>query len=67
MFCRRRHSLLHLILLLLGVRSLKCCQSDPEERSAFRAKRRLFRSKLREAFEVWEDEPAAPGPEGQEA
>jgi hypothetical protein len=61
MFFRRRHhhcGLLHLILALLGFRFLSrrsdCCQK--EDRADRQAKVKEFRSKLREAFKVWEDD-----------
>jgi hypothetical protein len=68
---RRRHqSLLHLVLLLLGIKCV--CRRYPgaecneESRAAHREKARLFRSKLKEAFSVWRQEEApAAAPEAQ--
>jgi cadmium resistance protein CadD (predicted permease) len=65
-FARRRHhhSLLELILVLLGIKCL--CRKDRGQGSEaskeeFRSKARLFRSKVREAFTVWDrDEEKAP-------
>ncbi|MCY0900725.1 MAG: hypothetical protein OWU32_00885 [Firmicutes bacterium] len=61
MFYRRRQSgfLLRVLLVVLGVRFLskrdhRC--SDPVHRNHHRARVRAFRSKLREAFAVWDDE-----------
>lgn len=80
-FMRRRHhhGLLHLILALLGfgflTRRTGCCRHHDDEgaQSERRAKLNLFRSKLRDAFKVWEDEgesaakaePAQPAEEAQ--
>jgi len=60
-FYRRRQSgfLLRLLLFVLGVRFLSKREHrpcDPVERSTHRARARAFRSKLREAFAVWDDE-----------
>ena len=66
-FFRRRHGshLCKLLALLLGFRFLhrRChgesrCEHSEEEREAMRAKARTFRSKLREAFDVWSEKPA---------
>lgn len=64
---RHRHSLLELILLLFGIK-LVCCkhkETSPEDREAHRAKAKLFRDKLKEAFSVWrpEEAPKAAAPE----
>lgn len=61
MFFRRRRccSLLHVLLLLLGVKAVRSgCKASPEQKEAFRAKGRLFRSRLMDAFAVWTDEKA---------
>ncbi|HWI53685.1 MAG TPA: hypothetical protein VNT01_16230 [Symbiobacteriaceae bacterium] len=66
-FHRRRHhhSLLHLILLLLGFKAVgRCCRNaDPAKQEEFKAKGRLFRSKLKDAFAVWEPEAKQEGGE----
>lgn len=67
MFFRRRHcSLVRLLLLMLGIkviaRSSDRSYYSDEERQAYRAKARKFRSKMREAWRVWdEDEGDAEG------
>lgn len=68
MFRRRHHrpSLCKLLLILLGFgalvrrrhRSTCDCEGSQEEREAYKAKAKQFRSKLKEAFAVWADEPA---------
>lgn len=56
LFCRR-HSIWSLILVILGIRLIRKEKSwTDEERKTYRAKRRLFRSKMRDAFAVWGDE-----------
>jgi len=62
---RPRFSLLHLILMLLGFKAVRhCCSSaDPAKKEEFKAKGRLFRSKLKEAFAVWEPEAKQEGGE----
>jgi hypothetical protein len=67
-FARRRHHhpLLKLLLVLLGVRwacGRRSCDRSEESREEFTRRRRLFRSKLRDAFSVWDREPAEPAPE----
>jgi hypothetical protein len=61
----RRPSLLRLLLALLGFGfSLKWCGHEgAPDREAYKAKRTLFRSKLRDAFRVWDedDEPQQTG------
>ena len=65
----RRHSLLHLLLALLGIRFLlrgsREDRCQPTDREAYRTKLRSFRQKMRDAFSVWEEsEPATePAPE----
>ncbi|HEY3367734.1 MAG TPA: hypothetical protein VGK74_21970 [Symbiobacteriaceae bacterium] len=65
MFFRRHrggHGLLGLILALLGFKFAmhKCAdQGDKEQRDAFRSKAKEFRSKMKEAFAVWREEPEA--------
>ncbi len=54
--CRRRSPLLTLLLIFLGVKWLRKEQPSDEERAEFRAKRKAFRHKMREAFAVWDDE-----------
>lgn len=61
MFGFRRHhhhcGLLTLVLAILGFKALKRsrCLTD-EEREEARAKSKLFRAKLREAWQVWESD-----------
>ncbi|WDL97916.1 hypothetical protein [Alicyclobacillus sp. ALC3] len=60
-FRRRRHcGLFQLLLLLLGVKAVT--HSRPhltdEGRQEYRAKARRFRTKMREAYAVWDDEEA---------
>ncbi len=60
-FRRRRHcGLFQLLLLLLGVKAVT--RSRPhltdEERREYRAKARRFRTKMREAYAVWDDDEA---------
>lgn len=57
MFSCRSHPLLKLLLLVLGLKFVTRERWTPEEKEAYRAKRRLFREKMREAFDVW-DEPS---------
>lgn len=73
MFFRRRCrcSLLHVILLLLGAKAVRsrCNAASPEQKDAFRAKSRLFRSRLMDAFAVWteqEKKEAAEAPAEQQ-
>ena len=66
MFFRRRRPsfLLHLIMLLLGFKVGKhCCNADPAKKEEMKSKGRLFRSKLKEAFSVWEPEAKKEGAE----
>lgn len=56
MFLGRRNPVLHVLLLLMGIKLLKRERWTEDEKAAYRTKRRLFRSKMREAFDVW-DEP----------
>jgi hypothetical protein len=61
---RRRSCPLHLILMLLGVKAFACHKhADPEQREAMKSKGRLFRSKLKEAFAVWEADAEKEGAE----
>ncbi|HLN63279.1 MAG TPA: hypothetical protein VK464_17215 [Symbiobacteriaceae bacterium] len=63
---RRRHSLVELILVMLGIRCLcrRHRETDEATREEMRGKARQFRSKLKEAFAVWqEDETPAAEPE----
>ena len=63
---RHRHSLLELVLLLFGIRCLcrRHRKTDEATREEYRGKARQFRSKLKEAFAVWqEDEAPAAAPE----
>jgi hypothetical protein len=61
---RRRCCPLHMIMLLLGVKALGCHKhADPETREAMKAKGRQFRSKLKEAFAVWEADAEKEGGE----
>lgn len=59
MFGFRRHhhhcGLLTLLLAILGFKALRGsrCMTD-EDRQEVRAKSKLFRAKLREAWQVWE-------------
>ncbi|HWI51509.1 MAG TPA: hypothetical protein VNT01_05130 [Symbiobacteriaceae bacterium] len=65
-FRRRRHfSLLHLVLMLLGFKAVRhCCKNaDPAKKEEVKAKARLFRSKLKDAFAVWEPEAKQEGGE----
>ncbi|HWI61967.1 MAG TPA: hypothetical protein VNT75_09025 [Symbiobacteriaceae bacterium] len=71
MFFRRRHhrhGLLHLILLVLGFKAVRrCCgNADEAKKEEFKAKGRLFRSKLKEAFKVWEAEEKTEAPAEQQ-
>jgi hypothetical protein len=71
-FARRRHHhpLLKLLLVLLGVRwacGRRSCDRSEESREEFTRKSRLFRSKLRDAFAVWDRKPAESKPEAPEA
>ncbi|MGE5589592.1 MAG: hypothetical protein ACM3ZA_03020 [Bacillota bacterium] len=65
MFGFRRHhhpcGLLTLVFAILGVKALKRsrCMTD-EERQEVQAKSRLFRAKLREAWQVWEPDEDKP-------
>jgi hypothetical protein len=65
MWFRRRYRTPWWIVLLaaLGVRSLWVrSEMSSEQREAYRAKRRRFREKIREAFDVFkEPEPDEPG------
>lgn len=53
-FCRRRRSIWSVLLLLLGFRWIKKERMTEDERNEYRAKARLFRTKLREAYAVWD-------------
>ncbi|HYF93994.1 MAG TPA: hypothetical protein VD969_17400 [Symbiobacteriaceae bacterium] len=66
MFFRRRRPpfLLYLILLVLGVKvGRHCCSADPAKKEEMKSKARLFRSKLKEAFSVWEPDEKKEGGE----
>jgi|GEM_PF-3699975 len=54
--CRRRYSFLTLLLLLFGLKRLKAQRLSEEERIEYKEKSKLFRSKLRDAFSVWNEE-----------
>lgn len=61
-FRRRRHyGLLHLLLLLFGVKAVTRSHMTEEERREYRAKARRFRSKMREACAVWDEDAADAG------
>lgn len=55
MFFCRRNPLLTLLLMVLGLKVLKKEKWSDEERARYREKRRTFRHKLHEAFDVWDD------------
>ncbi|MCL6443054.1 MAG: hypothetical protein K6T83_06305 [Alicyclobacillus sp.] len=60
MFFCGRNSLFKVLLALFGLKLfLKRERWSEEEKETYRAKRRAFRQKLREAFDVW-DEPCQP-------
>lgn len=61
LFGRRRAPLLVWVLAILGIKSL-WWKNRPEEREAYRAKRRAFRQKIGEAFDVWRDSDNDPKP-----
>lgn len=58
MFFRRRgcHPLIKLVLILFGVKWMKAKSADESTKREWRAKRKLFRQKMREAFAVWDDD-----------
>lgn len=66
-FRRRRRSLLELILIVLGLRSLCCRSTVTEIDEANRDKAKRFRTKLKEAFAVWDEEEAEPPAEPNKA
>lgn len=55
MFFCRKNPLLHVLFLLLGIKFLKRDRWSDEEKTAYRLKRKAFRQKMREAFDVWDD------------
>lgn len=63
MFFRRRNPLMSFLILLLGLNFLKRNQYSEAEKQTYRAKRRLFRSKLHEAFSVWDEPSVQPNAE----
>lgn len=65
MFFCRRNPLLKLLLMLLGIKVLKRERWTDAEKEAYRAKRRAFRHKMREAFDVWDE--TTPSPETGDA
>lgn len=59
MFFRpRRPSLLMLLLVLFGIKAWKKERFSEEDKAAYREKRKKFRSKLREACAVWDEDEA---------
>lgn len=58
MFFRRRNrfSLLTLLLVFFGLKHLKAERLSDEEKEEFKAKRKLFRTKVREACAVWDED-----------
>lgn len=48
--------LFRLLLLLLGIKVIRNSRLSEEERAAVRAKARKFRSKMREACAVWDED-----------
>lgn len=57
MFFRpRRPSLLMFLLVLLGIKAWKKERYSDEEKAQYREKRKKFRSKLREACAVWDED-----------
>lgn len=61
LFHRRScHPLFKIILVLLGVKWLKEKKSvDEATRKDWKAKRKLFRQKMQDAFSVWDDNEEA--------
>ncbi len=58
MWFRRRYRTPWWLVLLaaLGIRSWwRRSEMSPEQREAYHAKRRRFRDKMQEAFDVWKD------------
>lgn len=64
MFCRRRNPLIKLLFVLFGLKFLTRERWTEEEKATYRAKRREFRHKMREAFDVW-DEPVRDSESGE--
>ena len=57
MFFRpRRPSLLMFLLLLVGIKVWKKERISEEDKASYREKRKKFRSKLREACAVWDED-----------
>ncbi len=58
MFYRRLGGgfMMKLLLLLVGIRLFDRHSRSDCDRSDFRARRRAFRRKIREAFDVWDDD-----------
>lgn len=54
--CRRRFSLLTLLMFIFGLKTVKAERLSDEEREEYRAKRKRFRRKIRDAFAVWDDD-----------
>lgn len=64
MFFCRRNPLLKMLLMLLGFKVLKREKYTTEDKESYRAKRREFRHKIREAFDVWDHaDPASDAPD----
>lgn len=60
---RRRYTLFRVLLALFGLRFMAGARLEglsAEEREHLRDKRRRFRRKIRDAFDVWDEEDAAP-------
>lgn len=54
MFFCRKNPLLHILLFIFGVKLLKRERWTEEEKAQYHTKRRAFRQKMREAFDVWD-------------
>jgi hypothetical protein len=54
--CRRRFSLLTLLMFIFGLKTVRAERLSDEERDEYRTKRKRFRRKIRDAFAVWDDE-----------
>lgn len=60
----RRHCLLHLVMSFLGIKAIgRCHDADPAKREELKSRGRLFHSKLKDAFAVWEETEQKEGDE----